>query len=233
MAGQSWYHTFHFDSGVSVRGTWDIEPDIAGYRFPKLKGRTVLDIGAASGWFSCWFAQQGAKVTAVDAGDPARLDWFGGHADAGYLDFEPSTSQVQLISDALDLDIEVIQSTIYDVGSLGRRFDVVFLGCILIHVRDAIGALSAVRAVCKEQMICSSPVIDDKAPIPLMYWEPRAGGLNWFVPNDVCYPLWFEAAGWSDIDVWKTEMRADLPTRRESGELVNKNLPLTIARARP
>src|SRR5687768_2564125 len=188
MAGQPWYHTYRFDSGVTVEGTWDIEPDIDGYRFPDLAGRTVLDVGAASGWFSVWFAQQGAKVTAVDAGDTGRLDWFGGQPDPGYLDFEPSTSQVQLISDALDLDIEVVESTAYEVGQLGRQFDVVFPGCILIHLRDPVGALAAARAACGEQLVASCPTVADKAPIPLMYWEPRPGGLNWFVPNDVCYP---------------------------------------------
>ena len=39
----------------------------------------------------------------------------------------------------------------------GRRFDLVFMGALLCHLRDPIGALMAARSVCGGRVIASTP----------------------------------------------------------------------------
>ena len=77
-AHPEWYHSFYFDNGYEVRGSYDIGRDIDDYGFPDdMRGWRVLDVGCGSGWFSFFFEQRGATVTAIDTRGYADFDVYG------------------------------------------------------------------------------------------------------------------------------------------------------------
>ncbi|WP_353959837.1 class I SAM-dependent methyltransferase [Methylobacterium longum] len=62
-----WYHTMKFPDGEVVNGSWTIDDFlqyIGGY---DLKGKTVLDVGTASGYLAFNAEKAGATVTGLDA----------------------------------------------------------------------------------------------------------------------------------------------------------------------
>lgn len=62
-----WYHTMTFPDGETVKGSWtisDFNQYIGGYN---LKGKSVLDVGTASGFLAFNAEKAGAEVTGLDA----------------------------------------------------------------------------------------------------------------------------------------------------------------------
>lgn len=64
----TWYHTIDLGNGIVASGIYDNRPLSYHYGFPEsLVGKTVLDIGTASGFFAFEFEKRGAsKVVATD-----------------------------------------------------------------------------------------------------------------------------------------------------------------------
>src|SRR5215203_1520387 len=88
-----------------------------------LAGKTVLDIGCNGGFYSMEMKKRGAaRVLGVD--------W-----DEDYL------AQASFAAEVTGLDIEFRKLSVYDVGSLGERFDVVLFLGVLYHLRHPLLAL--------------------------------------------------------------------------------------------
>jgi 2-polyprenyl-3-methyl-5-hydroxy-6-metoxy-1,4-benzoquinol methylase len=62
-----WYHKIHLGQGVYTPGTYNMAGYLKNYPMPRnMRGKTVLEIGAADGFFSLKMAKRGADVTAID-----------------------------------------------------------------------------------------------------------------------------------------------------------------------
>ena len=82
-----------------------------------LTGKTVLDIGCNGGFYSMEMKRRGAaRVLGVDF-------------DEDYL------AQARFAAEVEGLDVEFRHLSVYDVGALGERFDVVFFIGVLYHLR--------------------------------------------------------------------------------------------------
>jgi len=220
-----WYHSYYFDNGFGVSGDYDIGRDIESYGFPNdMRGMTVLDIGTGGGWFAVYFAQKGAHVTAIDVRGTCDYDIRGGrrerepyplvesekaHPDLMDVDGKPLyfsrvSRSLWIMKDLLGLPIRVSNSRIYDLRPStfeGKLFDLVFVGALLLHLRDPIGGLIAARSVCRDRLIATSPVIsDDSRDEPWMKMAPFNAGA-WWLPNKAAYRRWFLDAGFSQVDV--------------------------------
>ena len=93
-----------------------------------LAGASVLDIGCNAGFYSVEMKRRGAgRVLGIDSDDR-------------YL------AQAQLASETLGFtDIEYRKLSVYDVGALGEKFDLVIFMGVLYHLRHPLLALDLIR----------------------------------------------------------------------------------------
>ena len=88
-----------------------------------LTGKSVLDIGCNGGFYSLELKKRGAsRVLAIDL-------------DMRYL------KQARFAAEVHGLDIEFRWMSVYDVGSLGEKFDIVLFMGVLYHLRYPLLAL--------------------------------------------------------------------------------------------
>ncbi len=236
-----WYHSYYFDNGFIQRGDYDIGLDVTDYEFPQnMAGMSVLDVGTGSGWFATYFEQLGADVVVTDARGYCDFDAFGRDR---YLDvasekpipdrllpngqrvyYSPVSKGFWIIKDVLGLKAEYVNARVYEICPelfSGRKFDLVFLGSVLMHLRDPIGALMAAHSVCNHRLIATTYMLPDtsQSEPPVMQLIEGAGdGITWWVPNRPCLIQWLKAAGFSTFNIDKTvRFTIDNPHRDAAG----------------
>lgn len=90
---------------------------------PDLAGATVLDVGCNGGFYTFEMKRRGA-------GRVVGIDW-----DAVYLE------QARFAAHVLELDVEFRQLSVYEVATLGERFDYVLFMGVFYHLRHPLLAL--------------------------------------------------------------------------------------------
>jgi tRNA (mo5U34)-methyltransferase len=170
-----------------------------------LGGKRCLDVGTADGFWAFEMERRGAsEVVAIDVRDPAKLDWpgvrqsdermreIGGAELVKHRGFE-------IAHRALDSSVQWREMPVYqlDPGEVGE-FDFVFIGSLLLHLRDPVGALAAIRGVLRGELLS----VDTISP-RLTLTHPRAplarleapGWPLWWVLNLAAYRRLFPSAG--------------------------------------
>jgi tRNA (mo5U34)-methyltransferase len=237
-----WYHSYYFDNGFIQQGDYDIGRDIADYGFPQnMAGMSVLDIGAGSGWFATYFEQLGANVTVTDARGYCDFDVFGRDhypnvasekpkpdrllPDGRSVYYSPVSKGFWIMKDILGLKAEYINARVYEICPElfgGKKFDLVFMGSVLMHLRDPIGALMAAHSVCNHHLICTTYMLSDTSDpsTPLMQMRENAGdGICWWIPNRSCLTQWLKAAGFTNFNIEKTvRLTTDVPFKTAAGK---------------
>jgi SAM-dependent methyltransferase len=249
-----WYHSFYFDNGFEVRGDYNIGADIQDYGFPEsMQGMKVLDIGTGSGWFAFYFERLGAEVVTVDVRGYCDLDVYGryeyppvsagGRQPERFVDGEPIyDSRVSggfwVVKEILGSQVRFKNARAYDINPAlfgGEKFDLVFMGALLLHLRDPIGALMAARSVCKGQVIVTTPVTpDEPGPgMPCQYLPYTSlDKISWWLPNESCFRHWFWAAGFQEVDIDRqVTLRCDVE-HIENGRVVNPDQILRVGVAK-
>jgi len=219
-----WYHSYYFDNGFVQRGDYDIGQDFKGYQFPsELSGMSILDIGTGSGWFATYFEQLGAEVTVTDARGYCDFDLFGRDrypkvsteklspdrklADGREIYYSPVSQGFWVMKDILGLKAQYYNARVYDICPElfgDKKFDLVFMGSLLMHLRDPIGALMAAHSVCKHMLIATTYMLPDQSPLnePIMKMRENAGdGISWWIPNQACIAQWLLAAGFKTFNI--------------------------------
>jgi len=167
-----------------------------------LSGWSVLDIGCNAGFYSMEMKRRGAaRVLGIDFDDD-------------YL------AQARFAAEVEGLDIEFRQLSVYDVGALGERFDLVIFIGVLYHLRHPLLALDLIHEhVARDWLVFQSmqrgsndvPPLEqdydfwDTAPFDdpgyprLHFIEHNYAGdpTNWWVPNRACSEAMLRSAGFS------------------------------------
>jgi tRNA (mo5U34)-methyltransferase len=150
IAKRFWYHTIELAPGIVTPGFFDHRPIAPKVMPPTLSGRRCLDVATFDGFWAVEMTVRSAReVVAVDLLDPRRWDWPAGSSEETIATLAGQSAQgdgFQIVRQALKYDIERVDCSVYDLdpSKLGS-FDLVFVGSLLIHVRDPVRALEAVR----------------------------------------------------------------------------------------
>jgi len=229
-----WYHTIRLPDGRVTPGLFDTLAESRRVPLPaSLSGKRCLDVGTADGFWAFEMEDRGAdEVVAIDIDDPAGYDWPGqvdgdlrdsfernhpNHRRAFELVHELRGSRVQR------LDMRVSDLSAADVG----RFDFAFMGSLLLHVRDPVGALASVRDVLDGPLLsvdAVSPLLTVMHPVQPIARLEAPGWPLWWVMNLSAYRRLFPAAGF-EVE------RAGRPFRvRPSGLYADPDQPRAAGR---
>jgi tRNA (mo5U34)-methyltransferase len=207
-----WYHTVELPGGITTAGIYDHRPYLPAYGIPAdLSGKTALDVGAASGFFSFELERRGAQVTATDLPSWTSHD-FGTHyqAELGEGETDKYLHEPFLFAHrARGSRVTRKLTTIYDISpaSLGM-FDLVFCGSVLIHVSDPARALRRLCDVTREAAIIATVVHPVDTPDPLALFSGHLRGDTWWAPNRAGFEAMVQSAGFAGWE-WYSEFSLD------------------------
>lgn len=200
-----WYHTFELAPGVVTPGWFDTRPVLDRLPFPEdLSGKRCLDVGSFDGFWAFAMEQRGAsEVVAIDVPDPEKWDWPANSprdAVASVSSRQPGAG-FSLVAETLGSRVRRRELSVYDLDpALVGTFDFVYVGSLLLHLRDPIGALARVRRVCTGSLL----VVDAVETGVGLPGRPRAsldgvGRPWWWKPNLPGLVRMVEAAGFRAV----------------------------------
>lgn len=207
VASRQWYHTIDLGEGVVTPGWFDLRQTAKTLPFPSsMAGMRALDIGTFEGFWALQMEARGAAETvAIDILDPLAWDWpFGSQQEViqALEDRKMGGSGFDLVKGVLESRVERQEMSIYDLDPqrIGT-FDFVYLGSLLLHLRDPVRALEAVRSVCRGQLL-SVDAID--LPLTFLSRRPLAyldavGRPWWWKPNQGGLQRMLRAAGFAQV----------------------------------
>jgi tRNA (mo5U34)-methyltransferase len=208
----TWYHTIDLGHSIVTPGIYDHRPYLHHYGLPDdLLGKSVLDIGAASGFFAFEFERRGAQVTATEL-----PRWFDHDFGPNYRPDQTEETGQRYLHQPLEVAKAVLgsqitqkQLTIYDISpeTVGM-FDIVFCGSLLVHLTDPIKALWNIASVTREKTIIATVIMPDKEPRPLALMHGQMSGDSWWLPNRACLESLAACAGFVGIE-WVSEFGLD------------------------
>lgn len=202
-----WFHDFELMPGLSTNRN-NRDSQVNKWRFlepfiPKnLTGKTVLDIGCNSGFFSFEMKKRNAqRVVGTDI-------------------MPHCLAQARFLSHWFNLPIELRQIDACNIDSLGEFDFVIFIG-VLYHLKHPLFALEKAASICKDTMYLHSllhgeghyETLDnyefeqrnffDDRNFPRMYFIEKSFNndqSNWWIPNRSCLKAMARVAGFRKIE---------------------------------
>jgi tRNA (mo5U34)-methyltransferase len=170
-----------------------------------LTGKSVLDIGCNGGFYAIEMKRRGAeRVLGIDS-------------DERYLD------QARFAAEVSGQDIEFARLSVYDVGAIGERFDLVLFMGVFYHLRHPLLALDLIHEHAARDLLVfqsmqrGSDAVDAVAPdydffekdhfegpgYPKLHFiEHRYAGdpTNWWAPNAAATTAMLRASGFAILE---------------------------------
>ena len=155
------YHATAIPGHGAVAGEWDLAPNIDAYlgRVP-LAGRSVLDVGAATGFLSFHMEAAGARVTSYDLSDEQGWDIVplsaidaAEHARGRRAHIRAINNGYWLCHEANRSAARMAHGTVYRIDPALGPVDVSVFGSILLHLRDPFLALHNAAQITAETMV--------------------------------------------------------------------------------
>jgi tRNA (mo5U34)-methyltransferase len=209
VAALDWYHTIDLAPGLCTPGYLDTRPVVPDIPLPaSLTGKRCLDVATFNGFWAFEMERRGAaEVVAIDVLDPLAWDWPVNSDEAAKAAIGRRHGRgkgFDVAKEALRSRVERRELSVYelDEATVGR-FDVVYLGSLLVHLRDPVRALERIRSVCD-----GSLVVADGIDLPLSLLLPRTpvarfdgrGRPWWWYSNTAGLARLLEAGGFEVIE---------------------------------
>jgi SAM-dependent methyltransferase len=179
------YHTMELPGFGVVRGHWDLRGRFEEYIGDVcVAGKSVLDVGAATGFLSFEVERLGAsRVVSFDMSDVRQQAFVPFKGKLYFEDYESwvyyHTLTVEKWKNAywlchrvLGSKAEVYYGNVYTLPPELGQFDVAFVGALLEHLSDPVAALSSIARLTRETLVLGTPLIQTEERIAR--FEPRA-----------------------------------------------------------
>lgn len=225
------YHTMELPGLGVQHGHWDLRGRFADYvGGVEVKGKSVLDIGAATGFLSFEAERLGAsRVVSFDMSD-VRQQAFLPFKDKLYsrdrerfvqeygAEIERWKNAYWLCHRLLKSNAQVFYGNVYDLPSELGEFDVTLVGSVLEHLSDPITALSSIARLTKETMVVVTPLLQTEEPIAEFKGRTNnpAGDFTWWHYSVGVYREVFGMMGFSISRITTAEYVYDWGDRMES-----------------
>jgi tRNA (mo5U34)-methyltransferase len=198
VASNDWYHSIELPGGLVTPGYFDTRRAAEAIPMPaSLEGRRCLDVGTFDGFWAFEMERRGAaEVVAIDVFDGRRWDWPLTTTAASFEAFAgPRRDQrhggFELAKEALGSSVDRRDVSVYELDPAEQgEFDFVYLGSLLLHLRDPIRALERVRSVCAGEVLVVDAVdvgltLRTRRPVATLdgigrpwWWKPNAAGFR-------------------------------------------------------
>jgi len=203
-----WYHTLELPGGEITPGEYDLRPIVDRLPWPaSLEGKRCLDVGSRDGFYAFEMERRGAaEVVSLDVDDPAAYHLpepreAGGNPMA---EIEDGKRAFEHAHAAMGSNVRRVYKSVYEITpeELGGEFDLAVIGTLLLHLRDPVAALTAIRRCLRGPLIVNDVVAT--GPISLSR-KPRAEmlmqhGPFWWLPNPAGLERMVTAAGFTVTD---------------------------------
>lgn len=214
-ANHDWYHTIELAPGIVTPGWVDTRSAVEQVPIPPtLAGLRCLDVGTWDGFWAFEMERRGAsEVHALDVPDPYRWDWprrarilesyEGGkeNLDATLRNGNGFPIAREVIgSNVKRHELAIYEATPERLGT----FDFVFMGSLLLHLRDPVGALERLHAIVDGEIVfneCIEYVLTRLMPRTPMARLDAEDRVWWWQPNLAAVRSMIEQAGFEIMDV--------------------------------
>jgi tRNA (mo5U34)-methyltransferase len=211
VAASAWYQSLRLPGGIITPGNFDTLAELERVPLPpSLAGKRCLDIGTADGFWAFEMERRGARqVLAIDLRDPSKMDWPGAPKSVEEMRsiMGPALGKhrgFDIAHDAYGSSVEWRQMSVYELTpeNVGM-FDFAFVGSLLLHLRDPVGALAAVRTVLSGELLsvdALSPILTVLHPMQPVARLEAPGWPFWWTLNLAAYRRLFGVAGFETIE---------------------------------
>lgn len=216
LADLSFYHSIDVRPGVSTNGWWDLRHALSLMPFPDVRGKRCLDIGTWDGFYAFEMERRGAaEVVALDVPDLSEIDYppevrADAHFDPSHTGEQPRSAGFHLLHQLLNSRVQWRGGNVYDLDpSDVGTFDVVVMGSLLVHLRDPVRALDAVRCVvATDGALLSVDYIHPMTQLlarrrPIFELRGEGSDFQWWLASDPGYRQLLRVGGFMIDDVSK------------------------------
>ena len=179
-----WYHYFKIGNveNTDTKTSRNYQMWVSSIIPENLENKTVLDIGAADGYYSFLCESRGAKKVVA-------VDWteFPGFTVAHKV-LNSKVEFRKLVIDDSTIGFTKIKSQVGTIDEIKEKFDVVLLFGVLYHIPSPIMVIQKLFKN-TSMLLIASHIIDSKEPA--MYYYPEysltpGDTTNWWVPTPSC-----------------------------------------------
>jgi tRNA (mo5U34)-methyltransferase len=193
---------------VVTPGLFDLRPIVDRLPWPDVRGRRCLDVGTSDGFLAFELERRGAaEVVAVDLPQHDGWDWEAHIGELGpeYLRAVSGPEMgtgFRVAASCLESSVRLEPMSVYEISPerLGT-FDVVVCGSLLLHLRDPLRALAAIRSVCAGQFLSTNQVDLVRSVVvrrsPLVRLDGTSGVTQWWLPNAAGHRQMLRASGFA------------------------------------
>lgn len=207
----SWYHTIEVAPGVLTPGAFDLRAVVDRLPWPEVSGKRCLDVGTYDGFLAFELERRGAsEVVAADLPSHEQWDWElrlrarGPEYMRAVAGPEPGAG-LRVARELLGSSVRIEATSVYDLDpqTIGA-FDVVVCGSLLLHLRDPLRALAAIRAVCGGLFLSTNTVELGMSLLhprrPVFRLDGTSGVTQWWLANRAGNRQLLRAAGFEVIE---------------------------------